>query len=107
MTENALLLKLCCYKVNKVDKDSKTDLRASRTGKRLSRAVSLGSLNQDLMGIALSGQNISWQIYRFEKSVEIMIIILLEHNMSTSPRPGGRGDTAQVETEDQNYVSPG
>ena len=31
-----------------------SDLRASRTGKRLSRAVSLGSLNQDLMGIALS-----------------------------------------------------
>ena len=30
------------------------NLRASRTGKRLSRAVSLGSLNQDLIGIALS-----------------------------------------------------
>ena len=31
-------------------------LSASRTGKRLSRAVSLGSLNQDLMGIALSAE---------------------------------------------------
>ena len=32
------------------------NLSASRTGKRLSRAVSLGSLNQDLMGIALSAE---------------------------------------------------
>ena len=84
----------------------------------MSRAVSLGSLNQDLIGIALSEQNISWQIYRFEKSseimialsgqntswqiirfeksVEIIILILLKHNMSTSARPGGRGDTAQT-----------
>ena len=29
-------------------------LSASRTGRRLSSAVSLGSLNQDLMGMALS-----------------------------------------------------
>ena len=55
----------------------------------MSRAVSLGSLNQDLMGIALSEQITSWQIYRFEKSVEMIILILLEHNTSTSPRPGG------------------
>ena len=31
-------------------------LRASSIGSRLRRAVSLGSLNQDLMGMALSGE---------------------------------------------------
>lgn len=38
----------------RMDLTSETNLSASNTGKRLSRAVSDGSLNQDLMGIALS-----------------------------------------------------
>lgn len=39
---------------DKTDLTSETNLRASRTGSRLSRAVSLGSLNHDFIGIALS-----------------------------------------------------
>ena len=38
----------------RMDLTSDTNLRASKTGKRLSKAVSEGSLNQDLIGIALS-----------------------------------------------------
>ena len=33
---------------------SETNLRASNTGRRFNNAVSLGSLNQDFIGIALS-----------------------------------------------------
>ena len=36
------------------DLTSDTNLRASKTGNKLSRAVSVGSLNHDLIGIALS-----------------------------------------------------
>ena len=39
---------------DKTDRTSDTNLRASNTGNRLSNAVSVGSLNHDLMGIALS-----------------------------------------------------
>ena len=41
--------------LDKTDLTSETNLRASKTGNKLSRAVSEGSLNQDLIGIALSG----------------------------------------------------
>ena len=68
--------------------------------------MSLGSLNQDLIGIALSGQIISWQNYTFENSVDKIILILLEHSMSTSPRPGGRGDTAQRSKLCLTWVRP-
>ena len=48
---------LCASRfLDKTDLTSETNLRASSTGSKLSRAVSDGSLNQDLMGIALSGK---------------------------------------------------
>ena len=37
-----------------MDRTSETNLRASNTGRRLSKAVSDGSANQDLIGMALS-----------------------------------------------------
>lgn len=42
----------------RMERTSETNLRASRTGKRFRRAVSLGSLNHDLIGIALSGYDL-------------------------------------------------
>ena len=43
---------------DKTDRTSDTNLRASNTGNRLSNAVSVGSLNHDLMGIALSEKKV-------------------------------------------------
>ena len=46
---------LCASRfLDRTDLTSETNLRASNTGSRLSSAVSDGSLNQDLIGIALS-----------------------------------------------------
>ena len=49
-----------CRFLESTDLTSETNLRASRMGRRLSRAVSEGSLNHDLIGMALSeeGNNI-------------------------------------------------
>lgn len=41
--------------LERIERTSETNLSASSTGSRFNRAVSLGSLNQDFIGIALSG----------------------------------------------------
>ena len=66
-----------CKFRDKTDRTSWVNRNASSTGRRLSSAVSIGSENQDLMGIALSviwehkikSDNIAWTKFKYTQNI--------------------------------------